>query len=69
VRVGARRLADAATALAGLGLDEAAAVATRQARLVGSLQYDLVAGEPAAAAATMRELAPSYEELAKCLAA
>ena len=69
VRVGARRLADAATALAGLGLDEAAAVATRQARLVGSLQYDLVVGEPAAAAATMRELAPSYEELAKCLAA
>jgi hypothetical protein len=67
VRVGARRLADAATALAGLGFDKAAAIATQQARLVGSLQYDLVAGRAAVAAGTLRELAPTYEELADAL--
>ncbi|WP_018347963.1 hypothetical protein [Longispora albida] len=64
VRVGTRRLADAATAL---GLTEAAATAARQARLVGSLQYELTAGSPATAAATLRELAPSYAELAAAL--
>ncbi|WP_433365784.1 hypothetical protein ACQPZX_36485 [Actinoplanes sp. CA-142083] len=69
VRVGARRLSDAAAALAGLGLDSAASVATRQARLVGSLQYDLVAGETAAASATLHRLAPTYEELATHLGA
>lgn len=67
IRVGARRLADAATALARLGHDRAAAVATRQARLVGSLQYDLVAGHTMPAAETLRRLAPTYEELATAL--
>jgi hypothetical protein len=42
VRVGARRLADAAAWLWWLGLADAAAVAERQARLVGGLQYPLV---------------------------
>ncbi|GHJ44154.1 hypothetical protein Cs7R123_14960 [Catellatospora sp. TT07R-123] len=67
VRVGARRLADAATALSGLGLAAAAAVATRQARLVGSLQYDVVAERDRAVADTMRLLAPTYAELAAAL--
>ncbi|MBV1849369.1 hypothetical protein KUA19_04430 [Catellatospora sp. NEAU-YM18] len=67
VRVGARRLVDAATALAGLGLPAAAAVATRQARLVGSLQYDVVAERDKAVAQTLRELAPTYAELAAAL--
>ncbi|MEE6261232.1 hypothetical protein [Plantactinospora sonchi] len=67
IRVGARRLSDAATALAGLGLDAAATVAARQARLVGSLQYDVVAGDTASAAGTLHRLAPTYEELATAL--
>jgi hypothetical protein len=67
IRVGARRLADAATELAGIGRDRAAAVATRQARLVGSLQYDIMAGAGASAAETLRRLAPTYEELAAAL--
>ncbi|MGW4643426.1 hypothetical protein ACWEN6_33255 [Sphaerisporangium sp. NPDC004334] len=67
IRVGARRLTDAATSFANLGHDQAAAVATRQARLVGSLQYDLVAGLRTSAAETLRQLAPTYEELATVL--
>jgi hypothetical protein len=67
IRVGARRLADAATAFDRLGLDRPAAVATRQARLVGSLQFDVVTGDLDAAAATVRRLAPTYDELADAL--
>jgi hypothetical protein len=67
IRVGARRITDAATALASLGRDRSAAVATRQARLVGSLQYDIVGGRNAVAAETLRRLAPTYEELATAL--
>jgi hypothetical protein len=67
IRVGTRRLVDAATALAGLGLDRAAAVADRQARLVGSLQFDIVAGRAGPAAESLRRLAPTYEELAVAL--
>ncbi|MFC4066685.1 hypothetical protein [Actinoplanes subglobosus] len=67
VRVGARRLTDAATALTGIGHGRAAAIATVQARLVGSLQYDLVNGDGKAAAGTLRRLAPTYLELADAL--
>lgn len=67
IRVGARRLADAAVALSGLGHDQAAAIAARQARLVGSLQHDIVTGHPASAAQTLRQLAPTYDELASAL--
>lgn len=67
IRVGARRLADAATALARLGLGSAAAIATRQARLVGGLQYDIVAGRDSLAADALRALAPTYDELAAAL--
>ena len=38
IKVGARRLTDAATALVCIGRDQAAVVTTRQARLVGGLE-------------------------------
>lgn len=63
VQVGARRLADAADCLTRIGLDRAAAVAARQAQLVGGLQYPFVAGDRDAAAALLRRLAPTYDEL------
>ncbi|WP_020671462.1 hypothetical protein [Amycolatopsis nigrescens] len=63
IRVGTRRLADAAAALDGLGLHRAAAVLDEQARLVGGLQYPLVAGADEDATKLLRELAPSYERL------
>jgi hypothetical protein len=62
-------LCDASACLALLGMADAAAIADTQARLVGSLQYELVAGNPAAAAATLRQLAPTYEQLRAALAA
>jgi hypothetical protein len=68
IKVGARRLTDAATALACIGRDQAATVATRQARLVGSLQNDLVAGAGQPAAQTLRQLAPTYDQLAAAFA-
>lgn len=68
VQVGARRLSDAATCLGMIDMPDAAAIADRQARLVGSLQYDLVRGDNASAAATLRELAPTYEQLRAALA-
>jgi hypothetical protein len=67
VRLGARRLTDAAVAMASIGRHQAATILTRQAKLVGSLQYDLVVGENEAAANTLRTLAPTYEELASAL--
>lgn len=63
VRVGARRAADAATCLARVGCDQPARTIARQARLIGSLQHPLVIGDGAAAAALLRTLAPTYEEL------
>jgi hypothetical protein len=64
VRVGARRLADAATWLAHIGLADAAAVAERQARLVGGLQHPLVRGDRERVIELLGRLAPTYEELA-----
>ncbi|ATQ43987.1 hypothetical protein [Caulobacter mirabilis] len=60
VRVGARRLTDAASGLARIGLTDAANIALEQARRVGSLQYLLTTGRDAEAAAVLRALAPSY---------
>lgn len=68
VRVGARRIADAATCLVRIGRGEAARIMDRQARLIGALQHPLVAGDDAAAAALLRRLAPSYAELPAALA-
>ncbi|MFD0470587.1 hypothetical protein ACFQ0B_21505 [Nonomuraea thailandensis] len=67
VRVGARRLADAATWLAHLGLAEPAAIAWEQARVLGGLQLPLVTGDDAAVAAGLRRLAPGYGELRSAL--
>ncbi|MFI5671687.1 hypothetical protein [Streptomyces sp. NPDC051704] len=69
VRVGARRLGDAARCLAVLGLGEAAAIATEQAEIVGELQFLLVTGEDAEAARLLRRLAPTYERLRAALSA
>ncbi|TWF79581.1 hypothetical protein FHX44_115514 [Pseudonocardia hierapolitana] len=69
VRVGARRLADATAWLARLGLADAAAVAERQARLVGGLQYPLVRGHRERVSELLARFAPTYEELDAALAA
>ncbi|MER6670371.1 hypothetical protein ABT256_37835 [Amycolatopsis japonica] len=67
VRLGARRTNDAATCLRRVGHEAAAAVLTTQARLIGSLQYDLVVEDDTRAAATLRTLAPTYEDLRRAL--
>ncbi|HEX5597328.1 MAG TPA: hypothetical protein VFX61_15125 [Micromonosporaceae bacterium] len=67
IRVGTRRLSDAAEVLASIGLGDASAMAAYQAKLVGSLQYELTAGSTKRAAATLRELAPTYAKLASLL--
>lgn len=63
VKVGCRRLADAATCLSRIGYDEAAKIMDKQARLVGSLQYHLVVEDTKTAAAILRALAPTYDLL------
>jgi hypothetical protein len=63
VRVGARRLADASAWLGTIGYNSAAGIADGQARLLGALQYDLVAGDHPAAADGLRALAPTYARL------
>jgi hypothetical protein len=67
VRVGARRAADAATCLVRVGYDKAARITAEQAKLIGSTQYSLVAGHDKAAAAALRELAPTYVKLRSAL--
>jgi len=67
IRVGARRLADAATCLALIGEDKAADIADEQARLVGALQHPIVTDDRVTAARLLRRLAPMYERLAASL--
>ncbi|MFB9907659.1 hypothetical protein [Allokutzneria oryzae] len=67
VRVGARRIADAATCLARVGYAEAARIADEQARLIGAMQHPLVVGDDVAAAAALRALAPTYDKLRAAL--
>ncbi|MFE5332155.1 cysteine peptidase family C39 domain-containing protein [Embleya sp. NPDC056575] len=69
IRVGVRRLVDAATCLAGIGRTEAASIASDQARILGGLQYPLVIGDDRALAAGFRRLAPTYGRLHGVLAA
>lgn len=63
IRVGARRLADAAACLEFAGQDKAAAIAGEQARVIGALQHPLVAGDRTGLARLLRELAPMYAQL------
>ncbi|MFC7327582.1 hypothetical protein [Marinactinospora rubrisoli] len=67
VRVGARRLSDAAACLHLAGYTRAAGIAAEQARLIGAVQYPLVTGDDRSAAATLRTLAPTYGELRAAL--
>lgn len=67
VRVGARRLTDAATCLARIGRTDAAKIASKQAVLVGSLQYPLTVGRDAEAATILRQLAPTYSQFLSAL--
>jgi hypothetical protein len=69
VRVGTRRLSDASLWLGEVSALDAAEVAGLQARLLGSVQYSLVAGETQAAAATLRQLADGYGDLRTALGA
>ena len=69
IRVGTRRLSDASLWLGQVGARDAAEVAGLQARLLGSVQYSLVAGETQAAAATLRQLAGTYGDLCVTLGA
>ncbi|HZM77114.1 MAG TPA: hypothetical protein VFC19_15380 [Candidatus Limnocylindrales bacterium] len=68
IRVGARRLSDAADCLRLAGYEQAAAIAATQARLVGSMQRPMVTGDLPRAAAALRELAPTYDRLRSALA-
>jgi hypothetical protein len=68
IRVGARRLSDTADCLLLAGYTEAAEIAARQARLVGSLQHPMATGALPPAAAALRELAPTYDRLRAALA-
>lgn len=45
IRVGVRRLADAATCLSDVGLPEPASIAADQARILGGLQHPLAVGD------------------------
>ncbi|MFH8408129.1 hypothetical protein ACH4FX_25510 [Streptomyces sp. NPDC018019] len=63
VRVGARRLNDAAACLAPLGLAGPAVLLAEQSRILGGLQYPLVNGDDRALEAGLRRLAPTYEQL------
>jgi hypothetical protein len=66
---GARSLSDTADCLGRAGYGEAAAIAATQARLVGSMQYAMVSKDVTAAAAALRELAPTYDALRAALSA
>ncbi|TCP54959.1 hypothetical protein EV191_102170 [Tamaricihabitans halophyticus] len=68
IRVGTRRLADAAFWLAQADLPTAAAVTREQARLVGALQYPLATEDVLGAAGILRELAPTYQRLREAVA-
>ncbi|WP_158894952.1 hypothetical protein [Amycolatopsis anabasis] len=61
VRLGARRLADAADVLGEF--ERVAESLGTQARLVGALQYPLTTGDDGSAARLLRTLAPGYERL------
>jgi hypothetical protein len=59
----ARRRGDAAVMLDRIGASVPAKTLEYQARLIGSMEYPLVSGNNAPAAAAMRKLAPTFEQL------
>ncbi|MFE5091689.1 hypothetical protein ACFRCI_15095 [Streptomyces sp. NPDC056638] len=63
IRVGARRLGDAAACLDLIGLTDCAAALNQQARILGGLQHPLVTGDDRALETGLRQLAPTYERL------
>lgn len=69
IRVGTRRLSGASLWLAEAGAPDAAEIAGLQARLLGSVQYSLVAGETQRAATALRHLAATYDDLRAAVAA
>lgn len=69
IRVGARRANDASVWLSRLGLSGAAGIAAERSRLIGSLQYDVMARRYDVAAATLRRMADGYHELGAAIAA
>ncbi|MFE2430285.1 hypothetical protein ACFXJ5_26490 [Streptomyces sp. NPDC059373] len=69
IRVGARRLSDAAACLSMLGLPKAAALAATQARIIGGLQHPAVVGDDRSLADGLRRLAPTYNRLRELLTA
>ncbi len=68
VRTGARRLADVAVCLAGIGHSRPAGILAEQARILGGVQYPLVTGDDRALAEGRRRLASTYDELREALA-
>ncbi|MFD0361310.1 hypothetical protein ACFQZZ_07600 [Nocardia sp. GCM10030253] len=68
VRLGSRRLLDASACLAMLDRADAAAIAAAQARVLGGLQYSLVANDDATLISGLRRLAPEYDRLRGALA-
>ncbi|WP_378739873.1 hypothetical protein [Nocardia brasiliensis] len=69
IRLGSRRLLDAAGSLILLGRTAAAAIAAEQSRVVGGLQYPLVTGDDAALIAGLNRLSPGYDRLRAALEA
>ena len=67
IRVGARRLSDTADCLLLAGYPDAADIAATQARLVGSMQHPMATGNFQPAAAALRNLAPTYDQLRAAL--
>jgi hypothetical protein len=58
-----RRRLDAAVLLERIGCHGPARILDQQARLIGSMQYPLVTEDNAAAAAALRKLAPTFDQL------
>ncbi|KOT93100.1 hypothetical protein ADK70_14615 [Streptomyces rimosus subsp. pseudoverticillatus] len=67
IRLGARRLNDAAACLASLNLGTPAALLAEQSRMVGGLQRPVVSGDDRALEAGLRRLAPTYGALRTAL--
>jgi hypothetical protein len=68
IRVGVRRLADTAILLDQIGAVTAAEIADGQARLVGAMQYPLIARDRTLLARLLRQIAPTYQQMYTAMA-